>query len=85
MVYSMTTISDSMQCVDISDLFPYPTSVFSPKVNLVGLSHEREGQVLLHDVNVRIIDISVLTQMGVIICCIFRPMHCFYWILIGPV
>ena len=51
-IYSMTTISDSIQCVDMSDLFPYPTSVFSPKLNLVGLNHELEGQLLLHDVNV---------------------------------
>lgn len=51
-VYSMTATSDSMQCVDISDLFPYPTSIFSPKLNLVGLNHELEGQLLLHDVNV---------------------------------
>lgn len=51
-VYSMTTTSDSIQCVDISDLFPYPTSVFSPKLSLVGLNHELKGQALLHDVNV---------------------------------
>ena len=50
----MTTGSDSIQCVNMSDLFPYPTSVFSPKLNLVGLNHELEGQLLLHDVNVSI-------------------------------
>ena len=51
-VYSMSSIGDSIQYVDLSDLFPYPTSVFSPKFNLVGLNHELEGQLLLHDANV---------------------------------
>ena len=54
-IYSMTTTSDSIQCVDISNLFPYPTSVFSPTLNLVGLNHELEGQLLLHDVNVSLL------------------------------
>ena len=62
-VYSMTATSDSMHCVDISDLFPYPTSIFSPKLNLVGLNHEFEGQLLLHDVNVSIYSRDVASYM----------------------
>ena len=51
-VYSMRHNSDSMQYVDLSGVFPYPTSIWSPQLNLAGLGDELEGQLLVHDVNV---------------------------------
>lgn len=52
-VYSMTTAGDSIQCVDISNYFPY--RIFTPKLNLVGLNRELEGQLLVHDANVSVL------------------------------
>ena len=51
-VYSMRSNSDSMQCIDLSAVFPYPTSIWSPQLNLAGLGNELEGQLLVQDVNV---------------------------------
>ena len=53
-VYSMKSNSDSMQCVDLSGVFPYPTTIWSPQLNLAGLGNELQGQLLVHDVDVSV-------------------------------
>jgi len=62
-VYSMRNNSDSMNCVNLSNVFPYPTSIWSPQLNLAGLGNELEGQLLVHDVNV-----SHVIMHGIAVC-----------------